>query len=47
MNLTGLDRQTLQKLNDRCEVYVFLDKSTLDLEQNIDAETFRLGLRRS
>ena len=47
VDLNGLDRQTLRKLQSRCEIYVYLEKSTLDLEQNVDAETFRLGCTRS
>jgi type VI secretion system protein ImpG len=43
VDLAGLDRQTLRKLDNRCEIYIYLNKTTVDLEQNVDAEMFRLG----
>ena len=43
VDLTGLDRQALGKLDSRCEVYIYLGKTAQDLEQNVDKETFRLG----
>ena len=43
VDLAGLERQALRKLDRRCEIFVYLDATTLDLEQNIDAATFRLG----
>ncbi len=43
VDLAGLDRKALGKLTDRCEIYIYLGKTTQDLEQNVDKHTFRLG----
>ena len=36
VDLAGLDRQALRKLDSRCEIYVYLNRSLVDLEQNVD-----------
>ncbi|MGO9108461.1 MAG: type VI secretion system baseplate subunit TssF [Thermoguttaceae bacterium] len=43
VDLIGLDRQSLRKLDRRCEIYVYLNRSLVDLEQNVTAETVQLG----
>jgi len=43
VDLAGLDRRALQRFDYRCEVYIYLNKTTLDLEQNVDAQMFRMG----
>jgi type VI secretion system protein ImpG len=43
VDLAGLDRRSLRKLDRRCEIYVYLNRSTIDLEQNVSADTFQFG----
>jgi type VI secretion system protein ImpG len=43
VDLVGLDRRLPQQLADRLEVFLYLDRTAPDLEQNLSADTFRLG----
>ncbi len=42
-DLTGLDRGVLQKAGNRLEVYFYLSRSSIDLEQNVTKDLFQLG----
>jgi type VI secretion system protein ImpG len=42
-DLTGLNRKVLQKAGNQLEIYIYLDRSSVDLEQNVAADTFQLG----
>jgi type VI secretion system protein ImpG len=41
--LAGLDRRALARIGNQLEVFVYLGRADPDLEQNVDAGTFRLG----
>jgi type VI secretion system protein ImpG len=43
IDLAGWRRGDLAWLSDRLELYFFLDRSSAELEQNVTADTFRLG----
>ncbi len=43
VDLVGLDSEVLSGLDRNAELYFYLDRTDLDVEQNIDADTFRLG----
>jgi type VI secretion system protein ImpG len=43
VDLVGLTPQGLSKVDDRLEVYVFLDRSIPDLERTVSRDTFRFG----
>ena len=43
VDLTSLQQLSLDRFEDSLEVFVYLDRSILDLEQNVTAETFRTG----
>ena len=43
VDLAGLDRKAMRNLGSRCEIYIFLNRSTVDLEQNVTAETLQLN----
>jgi type VI secretion system protein ImpG len=42
-DLTRLDRPTLSRLGNQMEVFLYLNRAIPDLEQNVSADTFRLG----
>jgi type VI secretion system protein ImpG len=42
-DLSGWNRQMLGKMGNRMELYLYLNRTTVDLEQNVDADTFQLG----
>jgi type VI secretion system protein ImpG len=42
-DLTGLDQAALHRLGSKLEIFLYLDKELPDLEQNLSADTFRLG----
>ena len=42
-DLAGLDRGVLQKAGNTLEIYFYLDRSTVDLEQNVTGDMFQLG----
>jgi type VI secretion system protein ImpG len=42
-DLVGLDKQVLQRAGNRLELYLYLNRSSVDLEQNVAAGTFQLG----
>jgi type VI secretion system protein ImpG len=43
VDVTGLDRQTLARAGREIEIYFYLNRSSVDLEQNIVTDTFRLN----
>ena len=43
VDLAELDGRTLAGLGNTCEVFLYLSRSTTDLEQNVAADTFQLG----
>lgn len=43
VNLTSLGRLDLSRFEDSMEIFIYLDRSILDLEQNVSADTFRMG----
>lgn len=43
IDLSGLEPRVMSKAGNRLEIYVYLDRSTVDLEQNVSADTFLLG----
>jgi type VI secretion system protein ImpG len=42
-DITGLDRRILQKAGNRLELYLYLNRTSVDLEQNVTESTFQLG----
>jgi type VI secretion system protein ImpG len=42
-DLTRLDRRALGRLGNQMEIFLYLDRAIPDLEQNVSADTFRLG----
>jgi type VI secretion system protein ImpG len=42
-DLAGLGRRVLQKAGNQLEVFLYLDRSHVDLEQNVTADTLQLG----
>jgi len=42
-DLTGLDKQVLRKAGNHLEAYLYLNRSSVDLEQNVAESTFQLG----
>ena len=42
-DLAGLDEKVLRNAGTHWEIYLYLNYSTVDLEQNVSADTFRLG----
>lgn len=42
-DLRGLNPEVLHKAGNKLEIYFYLDRSTVDLEQNVTADTFQLG----
>ena len=42
-DVAGLDRKILQKAGNRLELYLYLNRTSVDLEQNVAAGTFQLG----
>jgi type VI secretion system protein ImpG len=42
-DLTGLGRQALQKAGNQLEIFFYLNRTSVDLEQNVTADTFELG----
>ncbi|NQU23388.1 MAG: type VI secretion system baseplate subunit TssF [Candidatus Nealsonbacteria bacterium] len=42
-DLEGLSPQALQKIGNKLEIYIFFDRTEPDLEQNVSADTLRLG----
>jgi type VI secretion system protein ImpG len=42
-DLVDLGAQALRRIDRRLEIYLFLNRAAPDLEQNLSAETFRLG----
>lgn len=43
VELAGLDNVDLSRFEDSVEIFIYVNHSALDLEQNVSAETFRLG----
>lgn len=43
IDIDGLDEDALDRLDHALEIYVYLDQSSVDLEQNVSEDTFRLG----
>jgi type VI secretion system protein ImpG len=43
VDLTGLSERMLRPLGNRLELFVYLSRSSADLERNVSADTFRLG----
>ena len=43
VDLCGLGPQSLRKSGNRLEIYVYLNRSAIDLEQNVAAANFQLG----
>jgi len=42
-DLAGLDRRTLARIGNQLEIFIYLGQADPDVEQNLDADTFRLG----
>lgn len=42
-DLTLPDREALARLKDTAQLYIYLDRTSVDLEQNVSDDTFRLG----
>ncbi len=42
-DLTGLSPKVLESIGNQMEVFIYLNRSVEDIEQNISAESFRLG----
>jgi len=42
-DLEGLDRGALKRFGGKLEIFFYLDRTSNDLEQNVDTETFQLG----
>ncbi len=42
-DLAGWDRSRLERVGNQLEVYMYLSRASTDLEQNLSADTFRLG----
>jgi type VI secretion system protein ImpG len=42
-DLTGLDKELMSRMGNRLDVYVYLNRASADLEQNLSSDTFRLG----
>jgi len=43
LDITGIEPAALAHLTNRLEIYIYLDEPSLDLEQNVTTDTFRLG----
>jgi type VI secretion system protein ImpG len=43
VELSGLDSVDLSRFEDSIEIFIYLNRTALDLEQNVSADTFRLG----
>lgn len=43
IDLTGLDRRARAALGERMEIFIYLNRSSADLEHNVSEDTFRLG----
>ncbi|HYT94443.1 MAG TPA: type VI secretion system baseplate subunit TssF [Gemmataceae bacterium] len=43
VDLTGLDERILGQVGNRLEVFIYLSRTSADLEQNLSDDTFRLG----
>lgn len=43
VDLTALSQLRLDRFEDSMEVFIYLDRSILDLEQNVSSDTFRTG----
>jgi len=43
VDLTGLDRQALARAGNQLEILLYLNRTAADLEQNVTADSFRLG----
>ena len=43
VDLTGLDEELMSRMGNRLDVYIYLRRVSADLEQNLSADTFRLG----
>ena len=43
LDLTGLDARTLVDAGSRLDIFIYLDRSTQELERAIDADSFALG----
>jgi type VI secretion system protein ImpG len=43
VDLAGLDGRVLSRMGHQLEVFLYLNKAAADLEQNLSADTFRLG----
>jgi type VI secretion system protein ImpG len=43
VDLTGLDEALLSRMGNRLDVCIYLSRASADLEQNLSADTFRLG----
>jgi type VI secretion system protein ImpG len=41
--LTGLSQRVLSRIENRLEIFLYLNRTAPDLEHNLSAETFRLG----
>jgi type VI secretion system protein ImpG len=42
-DVSGLDRRNLARIGNQLEVFVYFDAANQDVEQNLDADMFRLG----
>jgi type VI secretion system protein ImpG len=42
-DITGLDSKTLKKAGNQLEVFIYLNRTSTDLEQNATADMFRMG----
>ena len=43
VELTGLNDVDLSRFDESLEIFIYLNRTALDLEQNVSADTFRLG----
>jgi type VI secretion system protein ImpG len=43
VDLAGLGNRVLSRIGNQLEVFIYLNRATPDLEQNLSADTFRLG----
>jgi type VI secretion system protein ImpG len=43
VDLAGLGNETLSRVGNQLEVFIYLNRAVPDLEQNVSADTFRLG----
>jgi len=42
-DLSGLGKKTLEKAGNQLEIFIYLNRTNLDLEQNVTADTLQLG----